>query len=208
MGPVVDRSLPDLDAARSGVGDQAHQNPSKQPGRRRLLLRRARPSSPAPSAPVGKRKRRRNPGIAVVRLLMKLWIPLVILAVLGAGALTVSRLHGVFGSDDSISYGDTRSETAEPVDPKIMRYEIFGPAGTVAEISYFDENGDPEFIEQEPLPWSLEFPITTAASIGSIAAQGDSDSIGCRILIDGVLKDEQIATHEASTFTSCMLKAA
>ncbi len=78
----------------------------------------------------------------------------------------------------------------------------------MAQISYFDETGDPKFITGVSLPWSLEFPITTAASIGSIAAQGDSDTIGCRILVDGVVKSEKIAHHEASSFASCVLKAA
>ena len=78
----------------------------------------------------------------------------------------------------------------------------------MAQISYFDGNGDPKFIKGVSLPWSLEFPISTAASIGSIAAQGDSDSIGCRILVDGVVKAEKITKHEASSFASCVLKAA
>jgi hypothetical protein len=155
-----------------------------------------------------RRKKRRNPGAAVLRLLKRLWIPLVVLAVIGAGAFTVSRLHGIFGSEKSISYGDTRNDSAQPLNPKHLRYEIFGPAGTVAQISYFDENGDPKFIEGVSLPWSLEFPISTAASIGSVAAQGDSDSIGCRILVDGVVKSEKITEHEASSFASCVLKAA
>lgn len=141
-------------------------------------------------------------------LVKRLWIPLVIVAVVVAGGFAVSRLHGVFGSEDSLSYGDTAVDEAQPVNPKVLRYEIFGPSGTVAEISYFNENGDPQFLEDVPLPWSLEFPIVGAAGIGSIAAQGDSDTIGCRILIDGVVKSEKIASHEASTFTSCILKAA
>jgi hypothetical protein len=53
----------------------------------------------------------------------------------------------------------------------------------------------------------LEFPVTTAASIGSVAAQGDSDSIGCRITIDGVVKAEKIS-EQVSAFASCVLKAA
>jgi hypothetical protein len=77
----------------------------------------------------------------------------------------------------------------------------------VAQISYFDGNGDPKFIKGVNLPWSLEFPISTVASIGSIAAQGDSDRVGCRILVDGVVKDEKITEHEASSFTSCALSA-
>ncbi|MCK0173971.1 MULTISPECIES: MmpS family transport accessory protein [Mycobacteriaceae] len=138
----------------------------------------------------------------------RLWIPLVVVIVVAAGGFTVSRLHGVFGSDTSLAYGDTATEDTRPVNPKILRYEIFGPPGTVAQISFFNGNGDPEFLQEVALPWSLEFPITGAAGVGSVAAQGDSESLGCRILVDGEIKDEKIATHEVSTFTSCMLRAA
>jgi hypothetical protein len=72
-------------------------------------------------------------------------------------------------------------------------------------ISYFDANGDPQHADSVSLPWSLEFAITAATGIGSVAAQGDRDSIGCRIVVDGVVKAEKI-TNEVSAFTSCMLK--
>jgi hypothetical protein len=143
----------------------------------------------------------------IFRALRRLWIPLVVLAVIGAGGLTVSRLHGIFGSEKPTSYADTRIDNSKPSNPAHLRYEIFGPPGTLADISYFGDNGDPQHVEGVSLPWSLEFPISGAASIGSIAAQGDSDSIGCRILVDGVVKSEKI-THEVSAFTSCLLKAA
>jgi len=127
--------------------------------------------------------------------------------VIGAGGLTVSRLHGVFGSDKSVSYGDTKNDETKPFNPKHLRYEIFGPPGTLADISYFDSTGDPQSLEGVRLPWSLEFPITAATGVGSIAAQGDSDTIGCRIVVDGVVKAEKI-TDQVSAFTSCLLKAA
>jgi len=128
--------------------------------------------------------------------------------VIGAGGLTVSRLHGIFGSEKSLSYGDTRQEETKPFDPKHLRYEVFGPPGTVAEISYFDANGDPAHVDGVSLPWSLEFAITAAASIGSLASQCDSESIGGRIVVDNEVKAEKITTHEVSAFTSCLLKAA
>jgi hypothetical protein len=31
--------------------------------------------------------------------------------------------------------------------------------------------------------------------------------VGCRILVDGVVKSEKITEHEASSFASCVLKA-
>ena len=143
----------------------------------------------------------------VLSILRRLWIPLVVLAVLAAGGFTVSRLHGIFGSEVTPGYGNagTNGDTQRSAASQLMRYEVFGPPGTVAQISYFDGEGDVKNARGVPLPWSLDFPITTAASIGSVAAQGDSDSIGCRISIDGVVKAEKI-TQQVSAFASCMLK--
>ncbi|EHB49752.1 membrane family protein [Mycolicibacterium rhodesiae JS60] len=139
--------------------------------------------------------------------LKRLWIPLVVIIVVAAGGLTVSRLHGIFGADNSLSYGDTKKDDGKIYDAKRMKYEVFGPPGTPAQVSYFGEKGDPEHADVI-LPWSLEFPISAAADIGSIAAQAESSDIGCRITVDGVVKSEKTATHEVSTFVSCLLKAA
>jgi hypothetical protein len=119
--------------------------------------------------------------------------------------LTVARLHGIFGSEKLLSYGDTKVDT-KPFNPKHLRYEIFGPPGTVADISYFDVNGDPAHADGVKLPWSLEFAMTPQTAAGDIAAQGDNDSLGCRIFLDGVVKAEKI-THGPSAFASCLLKA-
>jgi hypothetical protein len=43
--------------------------------------------------------------------------------------------------------------------------------------------------------------------VGSIVAQGDSDSIGWRFVVDGVVKAETIA-HAVDASTVCLLKAA
>jgi Mycobacterium membrane protein len=140
-------------------------------------------------------------------VLRRLWVPLVILAVVVAGGFAVSRLHGIFGSEKQLSYSDTRVDDAKPFNPKHLKYEVFGAPGTVAEISYFDVNGDPKHLKGVSLPWSLEFAITSASSAGNVVAQGDSDSIGCRILVDDVVKAEK-TSHEISAFAFCLLKAA
>ena len=84
----------------------------------------------------------------IFRVLRRLWIPLVVLAVIGAGGFTVSRLHGIFGSEKRLSYADTRIDNTKPSNPKHLRYEIFGPPGTVADISYFGDNGDPQHVTE------------------------------------------------------------
>ncbi|SRX82263.1 Siderophore export accessory protein MmpS4 [Mycolicibacterium parafortuitum] len=200
---MVDGSLPDVDgrAVESGV----------EPAPSDVAVE-DRPDHPtdqlSAAAPREARRPRRGLASVMFTLLRRLWIPLVVVIVVAAGGFTVSRLHGIFGSDDSLTYGDTATEESKPVDPKIMKYEVFGPPGTIAQISFFNGNGDPQFLEAVPLPWTLEFPITGAAGVGSVAAQGDSDSLGCRILVDDVVKSEKYETHEASTFAACMLKAA
>jgi len=131
---------------------------------------------------------------------------LVILVVIGGGGFTVARLHSVFGSEKRPLYVDTRINDTKPFSSKQMTYEVFGPPGTVANISYFDVNADPRRVIGARLPWSLQFASTEATAVGSVVAQGDTDSIGCRILVDGEVKAERIS-NEVSAFTSCSLKS-
>jgi hypothetical protein len=130
-----------------------------------------------------------------------------VLVVVGAGAFTVSRLHGVFGSENRQAYADTSVSDSKPFNPKHLTYEVFGPAGTVATISYFDENSEPTSVEGASLPWSLKFEITESSAMGSVMAQGDSGSIGCRILVDDEVRAEN-SSDQVNAFTSCLLKAA
>lgn len=146
-------------------------------------------------------------GSTIFRVLRRLWIPLLVLVVACAGAFTVSRLHGIFGSENRPAYADTKVDDSKPFNPKHLTYEVFGPAGSVASISYFDANSEPTFIEGASLPWTLEFEITETSAAGSVLAQSNSDSIGCRILVDDEVKAEKIS-NQYNAFTSCLLKAA
>ncbi|MDV3129283.1 MmpS family protein [Mycobacterium sp. 21AC1] len=136
-----------------------------------------------------------------------MWIPLVILLVVGAGGFTVLRLHGVFGSEVRPAYSDTELQERKPYDPKQLVYEVFGPPGTVANISYFDVDAEPQFVANASLPWSLKFPMTEATAMVNVIAQGDSDTIGCRITVDDKVKAEKVEQGEKA-FTYCLLKAA
>ena len=142
-----------------------------------------------------------------VRVLRRVWIPLVLLVVIGCGGLIVSRLHGVFGAETRPSYADGQVDATTPFNPKQVIYEVFGPAGTVADISYFDVNSEPQQVDGAPLPWSLKITTNSSAVVGNIVAQGDSDSIGCRIVVDGEVKAERIS-NEVNAFTHCLVKGA
>jgi nitrate reductase NapE component len=146
-------------------------------------------------------------GISIFRVLQRSWIPLVIVVVVGLGGFTVWRIHGIFGSDKRPSYSDSATDDSKPFNPKRLTYEVFGPPGTVADISYFDVDADPKRVDGAQLPWSLNFTTTSAAVMGNIVAQGNRNTIGCRIVVDGVVKAEKIS-HEVNAFTYCVLKAA
>ncbi|BBY20967.1 putative transport accessory protein MmpS4 [Mycobacterium stomatepiae] len=190
--------------ARSDVAAEGGQGVSKSAGR---LRRFGRQSAPGPQKLNGARKGGRNSRGGAIKLLGKLWIPLLIIAVLTAGGFTVSRLHGIFGSEKRQSYADSRVKDSKPFNPKHLKYEVFGAPGTVADISYFDVNADPQHINGVTLPWSMDLSTTLPSIVGNVVAQGDSDTIGCRIIVDGTVKSEKVS-HEVNAFTYCVLTAA
>jgi hypothetical protein len=116
---------------------------------------------------------------------------MVVLAVVVIGGFIVYRVHGYFGSEKRESYADSNLESPKPFNPKRITYEVFGPSGTVADISYFDVNSDPQRVDGAQLPWSLHISTTKPAVMGNLVAQGDGDSIGCRITVDGEVKAER-----------------
>lgn len=138
---------------------------------------------------------------------MRTWIPLVILVVVIVGGFTVHRIRGFFGSENRPSYSDTNLENSKPFNPKHLTYEIFGPPGTVADISYFDVNSEPQRVDGAVLPWSLHITTNDAAVMGNIVAQGNSDSIGCRITVDGKVRAERFS-NEVNAYTYCLVKSA
>jgi hypothetical protein len=75
------------------------------------------------------------------------WIPLVVLAVISATGLTVSRVRADF---DSVAhpYANTAVSDTTQLNPKSVVYEVFGPIGTVADISYFDLDSDPHRVDR------------------------------------------------------------
>ena len=146
-------------------------------------------------------------GISIFRVLERVWIPLVIAVVVGLGGFTVWRIHGIFGSEKRPSYSDTATDDSKPFNPKRLTYEVFGPPGTVADISYFDVNADPQRVDGAKLPWTMKLTTKAASVMGNIVAQGNTNTIGCRIVVDDVVKAEKIS-HEVNAFTFCVLKGA
>ena len=143
----------------------------------------------------------------MVKALRRAWIPLVIILVGALAVFSVYRLHGVFGKTEVTRAGSGLANDTKPFTPKQVTYEIYGQSGAVATINYLDLDAKPQIVRNTTLPWSLTLTTTAPAASANIVAQGDTDTIGCRIYVDGVLKDEKTSDGvNAQTF--CLVKSA
>lgn len=130
---------------------------------------------------------------------------LIAVAVVAVAAFSVYRLHGAFGPLHTGTPNALADETV-PFNPKHVVLEVFGPPGTVASINYLDVHAQPQRVDNATLPWSYDTTTTDPAVFVNVMAQGDSDSIGCRITIDDVVKDERMA-NTVNAYTYCLDKS-
>jgi hypothetical protein len=139
--------------------------------------------------------------------LKRVWIVLVVLAVVAVAAFCVVRLRSVFGAPDNHAITSGNSDEIKPFNPKHVVYEVWGPPGSVADINYLDINAQPQKVGNAPLPWTLSV-ITTLPSVSvNVIAQVNADQVGCRITVNDEVKDERSANGvNAQTF--CIVKSA
>jgi Mycobacterium membrane protein len=141
----------------------------------------------------------------MTRALRRAWLPLVVIIAVAAGGLIVMNVRTVFGSNPVV-VTDKTSDTAEDFNPTFVTYEVFG-SGSTAVINYMDLEGKPQRVPDTALPWTLTLQTTLPSVMPNIVAQGDGDSISCRVTVDDEVKQEQTATgYNAQTF--CFVKAA
>jgi hypothetical protein len=144
--------------------------------------------------------------ISIGRRLSQRWMLLVAVIVLAVAGFTVYRLHGVFAAHDVTSTPSGAVNDIVPFNPKRVVMEVFGPPGTVATITYLDVNAQPQHADAVTLPWTYDTTTTQPAVFVNVQAQGDSDSIGCRIKIDDVVKDER-SVNTVNAYTYCLDKS-
>lgn len=144
--------------------------------------------------------------VSISRRLSQRWMLLVAVVVVAVAGFAVYRLHGIFASHDVTSTPSGAGNDIVPFNPKHVVMEVFGPPGTVATITYLDVNAQPQRADAVTLPWAYDTTTTQPAVFVNVAAQGDSDSIGCRIKIDDVVKDER-TVNTLNAFTYCLDKS-
>jgi len=139
-------------------------------------------------------------------LVRRIWIPLVMILVVAVGTVTVVRLHGIFGSHQHVSDAGNL-DAIVAFNPKRVVYEIFGPAGATATINYLDADAQPQEVDNAALPWSFRIETTMSSVVANVIAQGDGATLGCRIIVNDVVRDQLLVeAHNAAT--TCLVKSA
>jgi len=139
-------------------------------------------------------------------VLKRAWIPLVLVVVFAVSGLGVVRLHKIFASQDLNANAGAGIQIVQ-FNPKLVTYDVFGPAGSTAKIDYFDADANTHEIDAAPLPWSITISTTLPAVSANIMAQADSDQIGCRITVDGTVREEK-RSDGVNAQTFCLVKSA
>ena len=135
------------------------------------------------------------------------WIPLVVMILVAIAGFAVYRLHGVFGAHGATSVVSARADDVKPFNPKQVTLEVFGPAGSVADINYLDVDAAPQRVDGMRLPWTYSVATTAPAVSVNVVAQGDGEVIGCRITVNGDVKDQRtVKGIRPQTF--CLVKSA
>ncbi len=144
--------------------------------------------------------------MSISGVLKRAWIPLLLIVVLSISGLAVTRLHKVFASQDLNANSGAGIKIVQ-FNPKVVKYEIFGNPGATANINYWDADANTHQINNAPLPWEFTVSTTLPTVSANIMAQTDGGYIGCRITVDGELREHQSSDgHNAQTF--CLVKSA
>lgn len=140
------------------------------------------------------------------RLLKKIWIPLLLVAVLAISGVVVSRLHKKFASEDLNANAGAGIEIVQ-FHPKYLVYDVYGTPGARATVGYIDADANLHNLDVT-LPWSTTIKTTLPSVMGNIVVQtNDGSEIGCKITVDGTIRDQKERQGMAPQ-TFCLVKSA
>ena len=132
---------------------------------------------------------------------------IVLAVVVAVTAVGVYRLHGIFGSDNEVTRTGSAALENTGYNPKTVLFEVFGSPGSVATINYLDVHAQPQRVADVPLPWSQTLTTDDPTLYADLRAQGDGDTIRCRITVNGTVKDER-SSDNVNGYIACLDKTA
>ena len=132
-------------------------------------------------------------------------MPVVAVVVVGVGLVGMWKVHQF--SEPAPVPTVNQPQAPPEFTPKQLTYELFGSTGNGGMLVYTDVDGHPHKVDVTGLPWSHSETTTLTVVSGSISAQVRGGQVGCRIRVNGVVRDEQSNTdQDAHVF--CIVKSA
>ncbi|MUL82992.1 hypothetical protein FZI95_13500 [Mycobacterium sp. CBMA247] len=132
-------------------------------------------------------------------------MPLIAVMVLGVGGLGMWKVHQMSEPGPVITVSPPQAPPE--FTPKKLTYEVFGSMGNGGMVSYVDIDGHPHHVDLTDLPWTHDETTTLTVVSGSISAQVHGGQVGCRILVNDVVRDEQSSDRQDADVT-CRVKSA
>jgi hypothetical protein len=132
-------------------------------------------------------------------------MPLVAVVALSVGGVCMWKVHQ-FSEPEPVPTVNLPQAPPE-FNPKQLTYELFGSIGDGGMLVYVDIDGHPHRVDLTDLPWSHTETTTLTVVSGSISAQVHGGQVGCRIKVNGVVRNEQSNTRQ-DAHVFCIVKSA
>ncbi|UQX13321.1 MmpS family transport accessory protein [Candidatus Mycobacterium methanotrophicum] len=132
-------------------------------------------------------------------------MPLVTVVVVGVGLVCMSKVHQLSAPPPVITVNGPQAP--EEFNPKHLTYDVFGAAGAGGKLVYIDIDGHPHQVDVTTLPWSHTETTTLTVVSGSVSVHVHGGQVGCRILVDGVVRDAHSTSHQDAD-VECRVKSA
>lgn len=132
-------------------------------------------------------------------------MPLVTVVVVGVGLLGMYKVHQFSEPEPVITVNGPQAP--EEFNLKRLTYEVLGSAVQSGKLVYVDIDGHPHQVDITTLPWTHTETTTLTVASGSISVHVRGDQVGCRMLVDGIVRDEQSSDHQDAD-VECRVKSA
>jgi Mycobacterium membrane protein len=132
-------------------------------------------------------------------------MPLVAVVAVGVGLLGMYKVHQFSEPEPVIMVNPPQAP--EEFNIKRITYEVFGSVGKGGKLVYVDVDGHPHSVDITTLPWSHTETTTLTVASGSISVHVHGGQVGCRMLVDNVVRDEQSGNHQDAD-VECRVKSA
>lgn len=144
----------------------------------------------------------RSTGRAV---LARIWMPLVAVVAVGVGLLCMYKVHQFSEPEPVITVNGPQAP--EQFNLKRITYEVFGSVRQGGKLVYVDIDGHPHQVDITTLPWTHTESTTLSVASGSISVHVHGGQVGCRMLVNDVVRDEQSGNHQDAD-VQCRVKSA